>query len=97
MATIDEIAGMTRGIIAEDGFDGFLPVAIYPDRQVILALEGAPEGDGLEKIVLEWATAKAVGDEEFLVAFKVDSDLFKVIRRHGGAQTEAVFNAHADA
>jgi hypothetical protein len=97
MMTIDEFAAITRRIIAQDGLEGFLPVAVYPERGVVVVLEGAPDGDGLERIAVEWAACKAVEDEEFLVAFKVDSDLFKVIRRHGGAQTEAVFNAHADA
>ena len=46
----------------------------------------------LEAIALEWAANGAVGDEEFLVAFKTAPTQFKVIRRHRGTHEEAVFD-----
>jgi hypothetical protein len=42
---------------------------------------------------MKWAMKNAVGDEEFLVAFKVGPNKFKVIRRYKGVQEEKVFNA----
>ena len=93
MATVDEFANITKKVIARDGFEGHLPTALYPGRKDVLALEGVPEGADLEAIVMKWATKNAVGDEEFLVAFKVGPNKFKVIRRYKGAQEEKIFNA----
>lgn len=92
MATVDEFASITRNVIARDGFDDYLPTALYPNRKEVVVLEGVPEGSDLEPIVLTWASKAALGDEEFLVAFKVASTKFKVIRRHSGRQEEKVFD-----
>jgi hypothetical protein len=90
--SIDDFARTTRKVIAEAGLDDYLPTVLYPIRAHIAALEGAPDGPDLEAIVLDWATKGAIGDEEFLVAFKVASDKFKVIRRHGGQHESAIFD-----
>jgi hypothetical protein len=92
MATVDEFARITKKIIARDGFEDYLPTALYPGRRHIVVLEGVPEDAQLEPIALEWAANGAVGGEEFLVAFKIDSTTFKVIRRFEGSQEEAVFD-----
>jgi hypothetical protein len=98
MPTIDEFARITKTIIARDGFDDYLPTALYPGRRHLVVLEGVPEGSDLEPIALEWAAKGAIGDEEFLVAFKIASTKFKVIRRYGGGHEEAVFDiGNADA
>ncbi len=93
MATVDEFASITKKAIARDGFKGYLPTALYPRRKDLVVLEGVPEGTDLEPIIMKWAAKNAVGDEEFLVAFKVGPNKFKVIRRYKGAQEEGIFNA----
>jgi hypothetical protein len=45
----------------------------------------------VEKAVLAWASDLAEGDEEFLVAFKIDGAHFRVIRAAGGATETQVF------
>ena len=78
---IEEFASITRNVIAESGFDDFLPTACFPERRELRALTGLPDDEDPEKPVLEWAEGLAVGPEEFLVAFKVDASHFKVIRK----------------
>jgi hypothetical protein len=92
MATVDEFAIITRRVIAKDGFDDYLPTALYPTRKHVVVLEGVPTGVDLEPIAVEWAAKGAIGDEEFLVAFKVAPTKFKVIRRSAGRQEEEVFD-----
>jgi hypothetical protein len=96
MPTIDEFARITRNVIARDGFDDYLPTALYPARTQVVVLEGVPEGVDVERIALDWAAEGAIDDEEFLVAFKVDPTRFKVIRRHSGRQEQGVFATTVD-
>jgi hypothetical protein len=96
MATVEEFASITKKVIARDGFEDYLPTALYPRRRHLVVLEGVPDGADLEPIVMKWAIKDAIGDEEFLVAFKVGPNKFKVIRRYSGAQEEKVFNAVDD-
>jgi hypothetical protein len=96
MATVEEFARITKSVITRDGFDGYLPTALYPNRKEVVVLEGVPDGTDLEPIVMKWAIKNAIADEEFLVAFKVGSNEFKVIRRKAGAHEEKVFNAVDD-
>jgi hypothetical protein len=94
--TVEEFARVTRNVIADEGFDDYLPTVLYPDRAHIAALEGVPAQEDLETIALEWAAHGAIGDEEFLVAFKIAPTKFKVIRRNGGSREEAVFDIRDD-
>jgi hypothetical protein len=96
MLAVEHFATITRRIIAQDGFDDYLPTAVYPDRNVVVVLEGAPEGGDLEAIAVNWAAEGAIGNEEFLVAFKVGPRHFKVIRRHPGGEEAEVFEADAE-
>lgn len=97
MTTIDEFAKITSRVIARDGFDDYLPTAIYPERNHIVLLEGVLENVDLEPIATCWAAEGAIGDEEYLVAFKISSTQFKIIRRYLGRQEEGVFDvAHGD-
>jgi len=96
MATVDEFARITKRVIARDGFDDYLPTALYPDRQHVVVLEGVPEGSDLESIALAWARKRAMGGEEFLVAFKISPARFKVIRCYSGGQDEGTFDAVGD-
>lgn len=89
---MDAFAGMTRRLIASDGFDGYLPTACYPERRVLRVLEDAPYTEGLEPIALDWALSRREGDEEVLVAFKLDASHFKVVRRAAGLAEECVYS-----
>ncbi|MEO6599950.1 MAG: hypothetical protein ABIQ16_08780 [Polyangiaceae bacterium] len=93
---MDAFAGMTRRVIASDGFDHFLPTACYPERSVLRVLEDAPDTDELEAIALEWALSRLEGDEEVLIAFKVDACHFKVVRRAAGLAEESVYSIIED-
>ena len=90
MSPVEEFAQITRNVIAHKGFDEFNPTTLYPTRRHIAALEGVPPDAEVEAIALEWAADIAVGDEEFLVAFKIGPTQFKVIRRHEGTYEAAV-------
>jgi hypothetical protein len=92
MVSVQEFAGITRRVIARDGFDDYLPTALYPARKHIVVLEDCPEGVDLEPIAVTWATKNAVANEEFLVAFKVDRESFKVVRVSDGERDEATFH-----
>jgi hypothetical protein len=86
--TPDEFAETTQRVIVVDGFASYQATAVFPDRQEIRVLTGAPP-DLTEAKIVEWAAKQAVGSEEFLVAFKVDSKHFKIVRSAGGQQTDA--------
>jgi hypothetical protein len=90
MVTIEDFATITKRIIARDGFDDYLPTALYPDRNVVVVLEDSPEDGDLESAAVEWAAERAFGNEESLVAFKVDPRHFKVIWRRPGDQEAKV-------
>jgi hypothetical protein len=54
----------------------------------LLANSGVSSDLGKAKIV-EWAAKQAEGNEEFLVAFKIDSKHFKIVRCVAGQQTDS--------
>ena len=85
--TLDEFATITRRVIADDGFDEYLPTVCYPVRRHVETLVGLPSDTKPDEPVLEWASEGAEGGEEFLVAFKVDDNHFKIIR-HVGSYSE---------
>jgi hypothetical protein len=96
MATVVESAKITRRVIARDGFDDYLPTALYPERDHMVVLEGVPGDVDLEPIATGWAADGAIGDEEYLVAFKVSPTQFKVIRRYSGGMEQGVFGVAED-
>jgi GGDEF domain-containing protein len=85
---MDEFAELTRRVIARDGFEGYLPTACYAARAHFAVLTGVPPHDDVEPVSLEWALEGAESDEEVLVAFKIDPDHFKIIRRTEDARLE---------
>ena len=93
---IDQFIAMTRRIIAEDGFEGYLPTLLIPSRKDIRVLEGVPGEEDLEKVVAGWAARIAGPDEDFLAAFKFDDTHFKVLARLDG-RSSSVVCAAADA
>ena len=82
--TLDEFAETTRFIIANEGIDRFLPTACFPSRRQIKVLAGLPPEVDPDLAVVEWAAEHAQEvNEEFLVAFTVGPQRFKVIRTVG--------------
>lgn len=92
MVTVDEFAEITKRVIARDGFDDYLPTAIYPRRSHIVVLDSVPGEADPESIATSWAAKGALDGEEYLVAFKVSSSAFKVIRRDSSGSQEGVFD-----
>lgn len=97
MATIDEFAEMTRSVIVAGEFDEFMPTVLFPESARIMALSGVPDDADVEAVSVEWAAEKAVGEEEFLVAFRISQTQFKVVRRFAGGEDNRVFNIVGDA
>ena len=91
--SLDAFARITQRVIARDGFEGYLPTALYPARRHILVLEGVPADVNIEAVSLAWAEDNAVGSEEFLVAFAISGTHFKVIHRFEGAFESGLFPA----
>jgi len=89
--TLDDFAETTQHIISNEGFDEYLPTACYPVRREIKVLTGLPSDIDIELAVLEWASKSAAKEEEYLVAFKIDANHFKVIRRIGPYSEDEIF------
>jgi hypothetical protein len=89
--TLDEFSETTQYIISKEGFDYYLPTACYPARREIKVLTGLPSHVDPEKPVLDWAAKSAEINEEFLVAFKIDGDRFKIIRRVGPFSEDEIY------
>jgi hypothetical protein len=90
--TLDDFAIMTREVIADDGFDEYLPTVCYPVRRLLKTLVGLPQNIEPDEPVLKWAAEGAQGGEEFLVAFKVDDNHFKIIRRVGSYSEDETYS-----
>jgi hypothetical protein len=88
---LSDFASLTQNVIRDDGFDDFIPVACLPGRREIRGLDGLPAGSDVEVASIDWATSLADETEEFLVAFKVTANQFKVVRRLNGVMESAVF------
>ena len=92
---LDQYATMTRQVIASTGFQDYFPSIIFPARQTVTVgtLVDFPEDiEGPESFVLQWASHQVQNGEEFLVAFKVDADHFKIIRRIGPYSEEETYS-----
>jgi hypothetical protein len=85
--TLDQFAEITKGVIANQGFDEFQPTACFPEQRHVKSLEGMPADVEPEEPVFEWASNSAGDDEEFLVAFKTGKRQFRVLRRSKGKIT----------
>ena len=78
-----QFAEVTRRVIGQEGFDEFQPTAYFPARLHLAVWEDVPNDANVGAIAMEWAFSKAKGHEEVLVAFKVDEEHFKIVRRAG--------------
>jgi len=83
--TVQQFAAITFRIIAKDGFEDYIPTALFPERNHIEALEGKPADVDVEGVSRKWAQDRPQGTEEYLVAFKIDQTHFKVVRHFSGA------------
>ena len=75
-----EFAVITSRVIENEGFEEFQPTACYPERREVKTLAGLSPDIDAEEAVLDWAFRGADNDEEFLVAFKISDDCFRVVR-----------------
>ena len=89
---IEQFIETTRNVIQEDGFDDYLPTLLFPDRYEIYVLEAEFDSDNHEAVVQDWL-ADQVGDEDnFLVAFKIDPQHFKLLGRLDDVHHERVYS-----
>src|SRR5579859_4291882 len=91
--TLDDFATITPRVIQRDGFNGYLPTVCFPARDHIIVLEGVPEEKEpqIRDIALAWARDEAQGEEEYLLAYKEDSDHFRIVRKSSDQHEERVF------
>jgi len=91
--TLDEFAETTRFIIANEGIDRFLPTACFPSRRQIKVLAELPPEVDPNLAVVAWAAEHAEdANEEFLVAFPVGPQHFKIIRTVGPFSENETFS-----
>ena len=84
---LDQFVKMTQRIIAEDGFDNYLPTLLLPATREVRVLD-LVEGDGESLGITDWLAEQVGPDEDFLVAFKAGDAHFMVVGRLGGQACE---------
>jgi hypothetical protein len=89
--TLDEFSETTKYIISREGFDRYLPTVCYPDRGEFRVLTGLLSHIEPEQPILDWASKSAGKNEEFLVAFKIDGNRFKVVRCVGPFSEDEIY------
>ncbi len=85
---IDHFIEMTQSIIRKDGFSDYLPTLVLPQTRQIAVLEVELDGDNHESAAFDWISGRITSEQDFLVAFKVDAEHFKVFGRIDGQQQE---------
>lgn len=90
---IDQFVETTQTIIREDGFAGYLPTLVLPQTQQIAVLNTELSGDNPESAVYDWISGRVTSDQDFLAAFKVDAEHFKVFGRIDGQSQERLCRA----
>ena len=86
--TTDEFAEQLQSVMVMDSFQEYQPRVMFPARHQFDELRDAPP-QLTEAKILDWASKQAQGGEEFLVAYKLDTNHFKIIRSISGQQTDA--------
>ena len=84
---LDQFVKMTQRIIAEDGFDNYLPTLLLPATREVRVLDQV-EGDGESLGIADWLAEQVGPDEDFLVAFKAGDAHFMAVGRLGGQACE---------
>ena len=87
---IDQFIAMTHRVIKRDGFEGYQPTLLLPQRKDIRILEGVPEDVDIEAAATNWASRATDAEEDFFLAFKMDANHFKVVARIRGQRHEAL-------
>ena len=82
-------------MIAKQGFEGYQPTVLLPDRKSIRSLAGAPDCEDHEQIALRWAAGLAGPDEEYFVVFRHSDTEFKVVDLYEGEPNAEVFPVEA--
>ena len=90
---IDQFVEMTQAIIRKDGFADYLPTLVLPQTRQIAVLDTDLSGDNHESAVYDWISGRISSDQDFLVAFKVDAEHFKVFGRIDGQPQERLCRA----
>ena len=84
---LDQFVKMTQRIIAEDGFDNYLPTLLLPATREVRVLDQV-EGDGESLGITGWLAEQVGPDEDCLVAVKAGDAHFMVVGRLGGQACE---------
>ena len=84
---LDQFVKMTQRIIAEDGFDNYLPTLLLPATREVRVLDQV-DGGGESLGITDWLSEQVRQDEDFLVAFKAGDAHFMVVGRLGGQACE---------
>ena len=84
---LDQFVKMTQRIIAEDGFDNYLPTLVLPATREVRVLDQV-DGGGESLGITDWLAEQVAPDEDFLVAFKAGDAHFMVVGRLGGQACE---------
>jgi len=90
---IEAFAQITYRVLRSTPFAEYQPTLCLPKRKNILSLAGIPKDEESEirSIALDWANEKAEPDEEFLLAYREDTQHFRIIRRLNGKYEEALY------
>ena len=84
---LDQFVKMTQRIIAEDGFDNYLPTLLLPATREVRVLDQV-DGGGESLGITDWLAEQVGPDEDFLVAFKAGDAHVIVVGRLGGQACE---------
>lgn len=87
---IDEFIEITYRVIAKDGFDEYIPTMLLPISKEVLVLEDVPEYVNIDITVSKWIERKAKNGKDFIVAYKINNNHFKVIARINGNMEERI-------
>ncbi|QTD45881.1 hypothetical protein [Ottowia testudinis] len=92
---LDQFVKMTQRIIAEDGFDNYLPTLLLPAKREIRVLDDVGDGAGPTLGITDWLSEQVQPDEDFLVAFRADNAHFMVVGRIDGQECQQLCPAGA--
>jgi hypothetical protein len=81
--TFDEFSKLTRRVVAHEGLDNYQPTVCFPARREIRVMTGLPADCDIEATLLSWATRTVQHLEEFVIAFRLDAERLKIVRRVG--------------
>ena len=85
---LDSFIAITRQVIAEDGIGEFLPTLMFPDRDAVHVLEDASDATSHEIEAVAWRAQMVPAGEDYVLAFRVNEDRFKIVGRVGGSEVD---------